>query len=286
VLKEEYRPGSEVDERPIMEFYENDEMGGQTDNWTGPSLPCLMAMCRAAGFARVNFIRRLEHSACLACFREWESVPENASAAPKLLGAFHHINFGINFSSRKDDYLGCWFTATQDDISIRTVKPAVSGCGVQPIRVDRIDAERWQATFKLPPGLNSGWHDVRITVGDSEPSGPVKIAVDIDPGKPDLAITGIADGTTWRPDELDLSAGNSLSVWIKGLPENADRNNLQVLLNGLRLQVLHIEPPRDSEPRQVNVRAADFGPGTAELTVRIGRGASDILALKLRNGSC
>ena len=44
------------DEVPTMEFYETDELGNQLDNWIGPSVSCLMAMCRAAGFARVEFL--------------------------------------------------------------------------------------------------------------------------------------------------------------------------------------------------------------------------------------
>lgn len=38
---------------PAMEFYETGELQGQFDNWFGPNLPCLLAMCRTAGFARV-----------------------------------------------------------------------------------------------------------------------------------------------------------------------------------------------------------------------------------------
>ena len=49
---------------PRMEFYEHAELGGQTDNWVGPNIPCLLAFCRTAGFARVEFRGTLEHSAC------------------------------------------------------------------------------------------------------------------------------------------------------------------------------------------------------------------------------
>ena len=35
-----------------MEFYETDELGGQIDNWCGPTVECLMAMTRAGGFPR------------------------------------------------------------------------------------------------------------------------------------------------------------------------------------------------------------------------------------------
>ena len=33
---------------------ETDELGGFMDNWFGPSVSCVLALCRAAGFARVT----------------------------------------------------------------------------------------------------------------------------------------------------------------------------------------------------------------------------------------
>ena len=38
----------------VMEFYERTELGGQIDNWCGPSPECLLALCRSAGFAQVS----------------------------------------------------------------------------------------------------------------------------------------------------------------------------------------------------------------------------------------
>src|SRR6185312_1700016 len=81
ILREEHRPGENVENRPVMEFYENEEFGGQTDNWCGPSLPCLMAMCRTAGFARVEHRATLPNGACIACFRNWACPVPAASVA-------------------------------------------------------------------------------------------------------------------------------------------------------------------------------------------------------------
>src|SRR6201996_7409082 len=38
----------------VMEFYERAELGGQVDNWCGPSPEALVSMCRSAGFAQVE----------------------------------------------------------------------------------------------------------------------------------------------------------------------------------------------------------------------------------------
>ena len=58
------------DEVPTMEFYETDELGNQLDNWIGPSVGCLMAMCRAAGFARVEFLHTTGFHAGVVCYRK------------------------------------------------------------------------------------------------------------------------------------------------------------------------------------------------------------------------
>ena len=59
---------------PVMEFYETNELGGQFDNWVGPNVACLMAMCRSAGFARVRFEGMLDDRAHVSCFRKWDSL--------------------------------------------------------------------------------------------------------------------------------------------------------------------------------------------------------------------
>lgn len=40
--------------QPVMEFYPNNELGGNTTNWWAPSLSCLGLMTMAAGFERVK----------------------------------------------------------------------------------------------------------------------------------------------------------------------------------------------------------------------------------------
>src|SRR5262249_6385881 len=97
VLREMHRPSENVESPPVMEFYEPAERGGQADNWVGPSLQCLMAFCRTAGFARVELRSIIEHSACIACYRQWESPSAGAQAGPELLEAVNNGDSGINF---------------------------------------------------------------------------------------------------------------------------------------------------------------------------------------------
>ena len=70
-----------TDDIPTMEFYELDELGNQFDNWVGPTVPCLLAMCRAAGFARVELLGTGDHHAVVACHRKWEPAAGRAHVA-------------------------------------------------------------------------------------------------------------------------------------------------------------------------------------------------------------
>ena len=248
VLREEHRPGTQVDQRPIMEFYENDEFGGQTDNWIGPSVPCLLALCRTAGFARVELRKVIEKSACVACYRQWE--PPSRADGPDLLRAAHNTNYGINFNSEHDEYLTAWFHYSGKALTRDDVQPEVGGYGVRPMHVKQFTDDQWQANFKLPPGLPPGWQDVRIRLRGSQPGSAQRIAVDMPLPDSPIRLKSVCDGRTWAPGRLDLTQGRVISLWIEGLPENADVNNVRVLLDGRPLLISYLESKDGA--RQIN----------------------------------
>jgi tRNA (mo5U34)-methyltransferase len=282
VIQERHRPNSDVDRRPVMEFYETNEFGGQTDNWVGPSVPCLMAFCRTAGFARVELRKILKDSACIACYRKWPPPqPGKSRDVPTLLDAFHHTNFGINFYSHLDDYINCWFDWPGKDPSLENVRPEVGPYGVRPIQVDRAEGH-WQATFKMPPGLATGWHDVRIRVGESVPSNVRTIAVDLHPDAEALTISSLADGHSWQPGQIDLNSGNALALWVRGLPENADRASVKVYLAGKRLPVTYVQAVQGTEPRQLNVTLPPLMEENVVAPVTVAIGASASAAVDIR----
>jgi hypothetical protein len=270
ILRDEHRPGEEVKGRPIMEFYETDEFGGQTDNWIGPTLSCLLAMCRAAGFARVEQPKVLEYGACVTCYRNWQPPPSGATNGPELLDAVHDGNYGINFKIRLDEYVSAWFNSDVSDLALNDVKPEVGGYGVRPLLVRPVAEGQWMVKFKLPPGLKAGWHEVSLRIGDSLPSNSKRIAVDIPPRTDVIRLAGLRDAQSWVQNELDLSLGRTLALWVAGLPLNADRNNLHVFLNGRKLRIEYIDGRDDIEPRQVNVEVPpDTLRGSAKIVVEI-----------------
>lgn len=282
VLRSEHVSGIDVETLPIMAYYETDEFAGQTDNWVGPSLPCLLAFCRTAGFARVELQGLVDYGACIACYRQWDPPAPAASAAPHLADVFHNKDGGINFESERDIYLSAFFDSPVELLTRDNVKPEVGGYGVRPLNVWQCGAEHWQADFRLPPGLTPGWHDVRVRVEQSRPSNALRIAVDLPLEPRSIQLAGVRDGATWALNEIDLKKGTALSLWLDGLPENADRNNVRVYLEDVRLDVIYLEPARENEPRQLNATVPqDFGNGAAQIVASVGSERSAPLEIRI-----
>jgi tRNA (mo5U34)-methyltransferase len=272
ILLEKHRPGDDVERRPVMEFYETAEYGGQTDNWVAPSLSCLLAFCRTAGFARVELQNTLEHSACIACYRHWEPPTPHAPEGPLLSAVSHNQNGGINFASSRDELVSAWFRWKARNLGLDDVRPEVGGYGVRPIHVAKAGEDEWQTNFKLPPGLTPGWHDVRMRIARSAPGSSRRVAVDMPSAAAKIQIDGVSDGCTWEPSRLNLSRGNVLTLWARGLPENVDQNNLVVKWNGRRLTVAYIESAEHK--RQINVELPrNAPPGPASIEVSVGSSA-------------
>ena len=265
---------------PMMEFYENDEMEGQTDNWCAPNLACLMAMSRTAGFARVEFRKIFPYSAALSCYRQWE--PANPTGpAVDLKSVVHNGNNGINFDTWRDDYVTAGFATAETDLKRVDVQPSVSGYGVRPLSVNHLNGNLWQANFKLPPGLPAGWHEVKMAVRGGLMSNSHRIAVDIPLAEASPAIESALDGTTWAKNSLDLSKGSVISVWSAGLPENADRHNIQVLVNGAPCVVDYVAEGTSS--KQINARVPDdIAAGSAQVIVKLGTRSSAPVTVEIQ----
>ena len=279
VLREEHRPG-QLAGRAVMEFYETKQMGGQTDNWTAPNLECLLAFCRTAGFARVELRNVIDYSACVACYRRWPAPTAEAAPAPKLIDALHYDNYGVNFESHHDSYVAIWFEYLADNLTVDLVQPEVNGLGVRPLDVVRAECG-WQANFRLPPGLSEGWCNVSVRVAGSLPSNTVPIAVDLPVRADRIHLKSLCDALAYTPNRLDLGQGRWLTLWIEGLPENADRNNLRVYLDGHRLKLTYVARGH-LEARQVNADVpATTARGPAHVGAEIAGVRSNIVALQI-----
>jgi tRNA (mo5U34)-methyltransferase len=273
--------------RALMEFFESDELGGQTDNWVAPNSVCLLALCRTAGFARVSLKGLVDHRAYVTCHRTWEPSYDPAVApTPVLEKAIHNLNQGINFAASRDDYISCWFVTAEQQLSRYNVQPIVGDWGTIPVSVQPRGNGLWHTNFKLPPGLEPGFYEVRLRTLKSAFSNSVKIAVDVPALAQALSITGVSDGRTWKAADIRLNPNGIIAVWVTGLPENADLNNIDVILDGRRLAVVYVSVREPSQPSQINVEVpADFPVGKAKIHIEVGNVASDSFDLTIRGDS-
>jgi tRNA (mo5U34)-methyltransferase len=172
VTDEELKPG-----QPLMEFYETSELGGQTDNWYGPSTSCLHALCRSAGFARVVPGPVIGQRGHVTCYRHWEPPPEAPAAeAPTLTGAANNRDWSNRFPKNKDLYLCCFFSTTEAGLKRSDVRVDLDGYGVPSLSVAP-NGGGWQANCWLPSGLEPGSHEVRVRTVNSGFSNALTIEV-------------------------------------------------------------------------------------------------------------
>ncbi len=260
-----------------MEFYETDEFGGRTDNWVAPTLPCLPALFRTAGFARVELQATNEYGASIMCYRRW-LAPENAGPAAKLLHAVHYRNWGRNFVSDRDEVLALIFETGEQDLDRLSVYPEAGGFGVIPFWVGCVGPGVWQINCKLPPGLLPGWQDVTVATRNSKRSEPVPFAIDMPIAPlPGTRLLEAGDGTTWIPGRIDLSKGRVLCVWAADLPENADVANVRVILGDIVLRTLYVGRTEQSS-WQINVEVpAGMAAGNANVRFGVGPWSSNSL---------
>jgi tRNA (mo5U34)-methyltransferase len=276
VTNEALRDQNGKSDLPAMEFYETDELLGEVDNWVGPNVQCLLAFCRTAGFARTVLLSVKEQRAIVACYRQWEPEPaEPSEEAPQLSAAVHTVNYGVNFSAGGDEYVAAFFKTSAPNLTIDTVMPQVGSYGVRPVAVVHDIGPGWQVNFRLPPGLEPGWQEVRVRTANSRYSNAVRVAVDMPARAEQLAITNACDANTWELFTLERGNPAALSVWVAGLPENADRHNVRLRLGKAELRIEHVAPPEGNKPRQINAELKRSPePGEHELLVSLGHTVS------------
>jgi tRNA (mo5U34)-methyltransferase len=266
---------------PIMEYYEIDELGGQFDNWVGPNPSCLLAMCRTAGFARVDLLDVMKHGTSVGCHRHFAAPCIKDMLSPVLRGCVHTTRFGIDFSSKRDDYASCWFDCADVNLDRDTVQIRVGPFDARPVSVTR-HGDSWQANFKLPPGLVSGWHEVQVRATDHPWSDPFRIAVDVPLRVETLQITGACDGKSWKPFEVVRGAPSLLSLWVRGVPENGGRDNMRVMIGDRRCRLDYVSPWHAESPAQLNVALpTEMAEAEYPVTVSIGGVVSEPIFIRV-----
>jgi tRNA (mo5U34)-methyltransferase len=157
--------------QPIMEFYEEDELGGQFDNWWGPNTDCLRRMLRAAGFAWTEVIRVEPARATIKAHRRWESEPRDGAPQLEVVDVVNAITLKRDFPATGRlafldiSIAGHALTPSRDDVRV-----TVGGFGIRPIFAGRsLEPSRagiLQVNAPVPPGLDAGITTVSVECGE------------------------------------------------------------------------------------------------------------------------
>jgi len=269
---------------PVMEFYESAELRGQLDNWVGPNAACLMAFCRTAGFARVNFESALGERAHVTAYRRWSHSTIGGSP-PEIRCIENAATHDHCFSANADDYVTFYFSSARGDLTCGNVFPEIGPFGSRPIHVASAGVG-WQATCKLPPGLGAGWHDAVLSVEGSSRTPPLRIGVDLShaerrdwPARPlgPMRLKSVADGKTFEAGRVRVGPDSAVTAWAEDFPESAP---IVVRLNGTDLPVIWRDPrtgqinallPAGLEPGPAVVSLAANGEETSRVNVELYR---------------
>src|SRR5580704_17984323 len=162
----------------VMEFYERTELGGQVDNWCGPSPECLVSMCRSAGLAQVELMDITNQRTSVTGRRRWpEPDPIPTAPVPQLHAVINNRTYVSSFHPLKDEYLCCYFKSEEHGLTADSLFVEVDGFGTHALILSENGVDGYQANCLRPPGLEPGRHEVRIRTRHSARSNPAGIAM-------------------------------------------------------------------------------------------------------------
>ena len=232
-----------------LEFYERDELGGQLDNWYGPTPKCVEALCRSAGFARVQTEYVEQNRAGWTCHRKWESCEDAIDTAPWLCSVVNNRTLEPVFHPPKDEYM-CLYLRCEERLERDAIRIEVDGHGVPALMLTSDGGGGWQANAKLPPGLHAGMHEVRIRTANSRLSQCFPISV----GEP-LARTDAASQEGDGPAPIWVAAENTLDKSNVFRGYKAEYLSCRFLSDEAGLQTADVVLELDGETRPVLVLA-------------------------------
>ena len=277
--------GPEPDGPCTLEFYETNELGGQIDNWCGPNTNCLMALCRAAGFARVVFEHKLDRRAGVTCYRKFEAEPRDAQgAAPRIHAAVNNRTNDTHFNPAKDEYICLYFTSPQPDLSRDQIRVEIDGYGVPALLLTSTGGNGWQANLKAPPFLEAGAHEVRVRTTESKFSNVFRITAGPEP--PREAASSFRPAAEVQEAAPEIYAVESnvtgtasfrgykneyLCVWFRTAAADLKRQDVLVQVDGRDLPVLFLTDIGEGRWQTNSRLPAEARPGPHQVRVRTAR---------------
>ena len=280
---------------PYMEFYEEEDLLGQLDNWVGPNIPCLLAMCRTAGFARVEFQSVLADRAHVSCYRKWQPLPQDVASDLVIVSAENAVDRSSYFNGNTDEYLSIWFKSDERALTAGDVFPVIGPYGSRPVHISKTGTGGYLINCKLPLGLPHGpivvtiatfrgvsSNQAGIWVGDKPPA---HHPAALDKTKP-IRIQTVADGLTWTRDQILLTArGGFLSLWVENLPHGMPLEKLTVQCGGQTCPASFLSAPLPDGITQINFPIPpDFPDGAIDLALNVDNTVSASFQIRVTRG--
>jgi len=264
----------------VMEFYERTELGGQIDNWCGPSPEGLLAMCRSAGFATAELKDVTNQRGSVVCRRHWPA-PADDGAAPHLNAVVNNRTQIAQFHPLKDEYLCCYFRSPEADLTADSLYVEVDGFGTQTLVVTANGAGAWQADCMRPPGLTPGRHQVRLRTARSALSNAVEFEMSDDSGRAvavaSPALPGVApdlcSAELQAPGDRRITIGKagSLICYFKSPAETLGTADVSLDAGG-RITQAHTISSLGDGVWQANLLLDEAFAGELRVRVRLGNG--------------
>ena len=171
---------------------------------------------------------------------------------PQLVTVANSRTFSVNFNTRKEEYVTCWFHASEPGFKREDLRLEIGEFGVPALYVRPDENGSWMANFRLPPGLRPGWAPVRLRFADSQwGAGTLRIAVDMPLRVDTLVLKGACDGATWNAGEV-AAGGYPQLLGHADCRRTATAPTSRVYLGDTRLHVDFIGEPDAAGARQVN----------------------------------
>lgn len=234
---------------PYAEFYPRDELAGQLDNWTGPTVGQVEAWARTAGFAWTELRGWEESTVWLSAHRRW---PERAATAPpvSVAAVSSHRHRGASLVSAREEYLCVWCEWSGETPALEEVCPLVDEFGVAPLYCHVVE-QTLTVSLPLPPGLAPGRHEVRLRVGERDWSAPVAFYIDLPAWTAPVELLSVQDALTFAVGE---ATARWLTCWVRGLSPEADVGNTVVTVGGVPHCAETLEWRAEESAWQLNVR--------------------------------
>jgi tRNA (mo5U34)-methyltransferase len=266
----------------VLEFYERGELGGQIDNWCGPSPEALLAMCRSAGFAQSELRDITNRRASVVCRRRWPELTKDGSAAAHLVSAVSNRSWSARFHPAKEEYICCYFKSDRTELAIEDVAIEVDGYGVPCLAVTANGPGAWQANCLRPPGLDAGRHRVQMRLGLGGRSNAVEFSMldetgaevgaashTLPPEAPELCSVEFQASRDLR---IALNRGGALVCYFRSGAESLGIADVAIEVGGAAVQAQTVSSP-EAGVWQANVLLTQaLAPG-APVRLRLGAGA-------------